>query len=114
MRPGRLNPGKIARVSGHAGPPERFNEAGAIKPRKVVGFGVGHIGAGVASMRPGRLNPGKLPRVSTGSPARSCFNEAGAIKPRKVLRPPPLKLYLTGFNEAGAIKPRKALFGYRA
>ena len=34
MRPGRLNPGKDLPVSVRTGDVMRFNEAGAIKPRK--------------------------------------------------------------------------------
>jgi len=40
----------------------RFNEAGAIKPRKTSGL------------------------VSVSVPDLDCFNEAGAIKPRKTLK----------------------------
>ena len=83
MRPGRLNPGKVAEVIEIVLHVPRFNEAGAIKPRKdhqssatgLGGEGFNEAGAikprkdqaaddwlktiEPASMRPGRLNPGK-------------------------------------------------------
>ena len=83
MRPGRLGPGRPRSTSTTCGAATCFNEAGAIRPRKVA--------SGLS-----------LHLMSAG------FNEAGAIRPRKAgdasgwgfvdrLR----------FNEAGAIRPRK-------
>ena len=82
MRPGRLNPGKPKQCVGSDVRSARFNEAGAIKPRKVF---------------PSHLHLDHDP----------CFNEAGAIKPRKGLLLSSTHYRWEGFNEAGAIKPRK-------
>ena len=61
MRPGLLCPGKLAGAHPQHREQARFNEAGAVMPRK---------------------GPR---RYSAPSPQR-CFNEAGAVMPRKVGR----------------------------
>jgi len=62
MRPGQSSPGKLPRSAKKPYSRRRFNEAGAIKPRKT-------------------WMGGRLRAWST-----LCFNEAGAIKPRKTLK----------------------------
>ena len=52
-------PRKLAGGEGMAAPASRFNEAGAVMPRKAGGGGDPHKGA-LASMRPGLLCPGSF------------------------------------------------------
>ena len=106
MRPGRLNPGKRKHRSFTHHHSYGFNEAGAIKPRKVANY-MASKKISKASMRPGRLNPGKRTRTRTHKSGSTSFNEAGAIKPRKGLDPIDTDSAIPRFNEAGAIKPRK-------
>ena len=82
MRPGRLGPGRAPGALLTAWICSRFNEAGAIRPRK----------AG---------------RIRNRWPGSHRFNEAGAIRPRKAHARQLLQRDMPSFNEAGAIRPRK-------
>ena len=60
-----------------------FNEAGAVKPRKLIS--------------------NRTPNIRINS-----FNEAGAVKPRKPAEAVhEIETIIECFNEAGAVKPRK-------
>ena len=111
MRPGRKGPGNYGCSHSPMSRRQRFNEAGAQRPRKLAfrrgavlpRFGAsmrpGRKGPGngacdatsrrgysCASMRPGRKGPGnRIGRCPAYSP-KSCFNEAGAQRPRKPRR----------------------------
>ena len=63
--------------------PTRFNEAGAVMPRKSRHQCIMRELDDVASMRPGLLCPGKGRCASASWRIRACFNEAGAVMPRK-------------------------------
>ena len=118
----------------HPDPLSRFNEAGAVMPRKRPIFRLVSKRFFSASMRPGLLCPGKGGGCWAIASARPSFNEAGAVMPRKrgrgrragregphaSMRPGLLcpgkgakrATPLTGpagFNEAGAVMPRKSI-----
>ena len=86
----------------------RFNEAGAVMPRKervdVAGLRIVHQ----ASMRPGLLCPGKPAPRCRDTSGLVRFNEAGAVMPRKGGAGQHWPGAADGFNEAGAVMPRKA------
>ena len=82
MRPGLLCPGKAADHLRAERTDERFNEAGAVMPRKAYSAMFGKITAG-ASMRPGLLCPGKAVDIANKVLDAGGFNEAGAVMPRK-------------------------------
>ena len=87
MRPGRLGPGRFTHHVNGLCTIWRFNEAGAIRPRKARRCRV-------------------CPRMPV-PPSR--FNEAGAIRPRKGIDAHGAGEVSSGFNEAGAIRPRKGI-----
>ena len=81
MRPGLLCPGRP--WSAFPTPwKTRFNEAGAVMPRKLMGCILAYL-------------------------CRPCFNEAGAVMPRKIPSRACSIPTARSFNEAGAVMPRK-------
>ena len=84
----------------------RFNEAGAILPRRCQsGDRVSDVF--VASMRPGRFCPGDLRPRKKRLTTQKGFNEAGAILPRRFGLLWGVPRRIVRFNEAGAILPRR-------
>ena len=87
----------------------RFNEAGAITPRKGRAAKP-RVSTMARFNEAGAITPRKASATTRRFTRSSGFNEAGAITPRKVWTglPPPQRR--ASFNEAGAITPRKAVF----
>ena len=85
MRPERLSPGNpAATVQMACRLSTRFNEAGAVKPRKSGrDYSSLMYDKQTASMRPERLSPGNLETLLSNLEEIKSFNEAGAVKPRK-------------------------------
>ena len=87
MRPGLLCPGRAARRCRRRPRSWRFNEAGAVMPRK------------------------EWSRSTASASPSARFNEAGAVMPRKVRDLHLPVIHQCRFNEAGAVMPRKAESG---
>ena len=130
MRPGRLGPGRQTCWNWKGTVCLSFNEAGAIRPRKVRGpHGASHTR--LASMRPGRLGPGRRRAVDDATFSHLASMRPGRLGPGRLglhqvltihglasMRPGRLGPgrfntlamfcdFGSGFNEAGAIRPRK-------
>ena len=107
MRPGLLCPGKEPLRVGHGLGLARFNEAGAVMPRKVPSSTRSLTSPEIASMRPGLLCPGKKRRYSAMGGRSSASMRPGLLCPGKYPVPCALRFAPGGFNEAGAVMPRK-------
>ena len=82
MRPGRLGPGRASPSCGAGTATRRFNEAGAIRPRK--GFVYSFIAhTFIRFNEAGAIRPRKGTPHTASCRLPPCFNEAGAIRPRK-------------------------------
>ena len=109
MRPRPLSRGNRICRCGHGTAGCRFNEAAAVKPRKLIAVVVAAEGNLCASMRPRPLSRG-----NTGHADVPLFRpvQRASMRPRPLSRGntfmrPPLPARSACFNEAAAVKPRK-------